>query len=122
LQPEQHLKDQGGHGERQGLHGHGSQAIQVTPAQLADGEAGGHDQQQDGEGSEAHGVSRPPLGADKSVGQAATLGTADTRGAADGVRRGLLSDHRPFESLQSCLKLDNSMTRFENPIVSNVSI
>jgi hypothetical protein len=33
-----------------------------------------------------------------------------------------MSDHRLFESLKPCLKLDSSMTRFENPIVSNVSI
>jgi hypothetical protein len=32
LQPEQHLKGQGGHGEGQGLQAHGSQAIQVAPA------------------------------------------------------------------------------------------
>jgi len=66
---------------------------------MADGEAGGHDQQQDRKGSEAHGVSRPPLGADRGVRQAATLVTADTRCAEDGFQGDLISDHLPFESL-----------------------
>jgi hypothetical protein len=33
-----------------------------------------------------------------------------------------MSDHLPFESRKPCRKLDSSMTRFENPIVLNVSI
>jgi len=67
-------------------------------------------------------VSRPLLDADRGVGQAAILVTANTRCAEDGFRGGLMSDHLPFESLKPCLKLDSSMTRFKNPIVSNVSI
>src|SRR5215218_2430851 len=109
VQPEQHLQDQGGHGEGHGLHGRGPQAIQVTPAQLADGEASGDRQQQDGEGSEAHGASRPLLGAARVVGQAAMLVVADTECAEGGFRGGLTSDHLPFERLKPCDQLGGSL-------------